>query len=122
MWKVKVTLLAVMAAALVAIPAPRLSAQGSAVVETRTPALTPTDDGRRLAAETVGSFDLLGVSLPTVPRDALFARARVDGRWTPWMPLEINADHRPEGRERATGATRAPGIHSDPVWFGGADA
>jgi hypothetical protein len=46
----------------------------------------------------------------------------VDGRWTPWLDVEVNADHRPEGRERAAGAAAEPGLHSDPVWFGGADA
>ena len=122
MWKVKLAVLAVLAAALVAVPIPHLEAEEAAVIETRTPRLTPTADGRSLATEVVGPFDLLGVTVASMPSDHLEARARVDGRWTPWFHVEINADHRPEGRERAKGAAAEPGLHSDPVWFGGADA
>jgi hypothetical protein len=143
---VKLLVLALMSAALVVAPAPRLSAAEGMEVETRTPVLhaggDPTgtvmapsvagDDlvaeleqaGRRLAAEPAERFDLLGVTVPagTPQQEHLLARARVDGVWTPWLPVELNADHRPEGRERATGARTEPGLHSDPVWFGGADA
>jgi hypothetical protein len=140
----KLSVLAVLAAALVVLPAPRVVAVESAVVETRTPALLPVaaapgqisaltlggDDvaadlaepGRRISREEVPAFDLLGVTVPTAPEEHLLVRGRVAGRWTPWMHIELNPEHRPEGRERATAASAEPGTHSEPVWFGGADA
>src|SRR3546814_6058930 len=42
--------------------------------------------------------------------------------------LDINPDHQPDAdsagdsAEAAEAAAAAPGVHSDPVWFGGADA
>jgi hypothetical protein len=142
----KVLVLALLSMAFVLAPAPRVSAAEGMEVETRTPTLqaagVPTGtvmaasvagedlraelerDGRRLAAEQVEPFDLLGVTVPgsTPPQEHVLARARVAGVWTPWIPVELNDGHRPEGRERAIGARTEPGLHSDPVWFGGADA
>ena len=140
----KLSVLAVLAGALVVLPAPQVVAVESTVVETRTPALVPAspthgtiaamavagDDvavdlaepGRRTAQEEVPPFDLLGVTVATAPEEHLLARGRVAGRWTPWMHVELNPEHRPEGRERAAAARAEPGIHSEPLWFGGADA
>lgn len=144
----KLTVLALLAAVLVLVPAPRVEAVETMVVDTRTPALVPAapaapaapgtvtaqslagDDlaaelrepGRRLASEEVAGFDLLGISMSAASADHLLARGRTDGRWSPWVHVEVNPDHRPEGSEGATGARKAPGLHSEPVWFGGADA
>ena len=140
----KLIVLALLAAVLVFVPTPRVEAAETMVIETRTPALAPApaptgtvtaqstagadvaaelrEPGRTIASEQVTRFDLLGVTVPTAPTAHFLARARVDGRWTPWMSVEISSDHRPEGRERAAGAQRSPGAHSDPVWFGDADA
>ena len=140
----KLIVLGLTATVLVVAPAPRVEAVESEVVDTRTPALVPpppsspatitaqstTDDisaalrepGRRIASEEVPSFDMLGITVATVPTGDLLARARKNGRWSPWMDLDVDLDHRPEGRELAAGTRRDPGIHAEPAWFGGADA
>lgn len=144
----KLLVMGLLASIAVLVPAPRLEAREVMVVDTRTPALQaraadpggytaasapatdPSDDlaaelaapGRRVAAETVAPFDLLGVTVPTGATGHVLARARTDGRWSPWMHLEVNPDHRPEGREGADGQGTRPGRHSEPAWFGGADA
>jgi hypothetical protein len=142
----KLAALGVLAAGFVVAPSPRVEAVESAVVDTHHPALAPApasasntfaaqsltggedvttelrEPGRRIASEEVAAFDLLGVTVPAVPADHLLARARTDGQWSPWMHVEVNPDHRPEGREQARGARNQPGVHSEPMWFGGADA
>src|SRR3546814_671103 len=87
-----------------------------------------TDPTRRMAREEVGRFDMLGVTIDAVPDDHLLVRARVAGDWGRWMELDINPDHQPDAdsagdsAEAAEATAAAPGVHSDPVWFGGADA
>ena len=141
----RLTALAVLSAVLVVVPAPRVEAVETMHVDTRRPALGPvgsspevgeavvrpsgedvsddlTDPGRRRAMEEVEPFAMLGVTVPAMPSAHLLARARVDGAWGPWMELEVNPDHRPEGKERAQAAAEEPGVHSAPIWVDDADA
>jgi hypothetical protein len=140
----KLAVAGLLATLFVVAPTPRVEAVESAVVDTRTPALVPapaeptaftaqsaTDGatatelrapGRRVATEEVAPFDLLGVTTTALPNGEILARARTAGVWSPWLHVDGNVDHRPEGKERAAGARAEPGVHSDPVWFGSADA
>ncbi len=142
----KLAVLGLLSALFVLAPAPHVEAVETMVVDTRTPVLRPapttsalssaspnadtTADttaelrapGRQRAAEEPGRFDMLGLTVPVGTTGDLLARARTQGVWSPWAHIEVNPEHRPEGRERATGGQRAPGLHSEPVWFGDADA
>jgi len=144
----KLLVMGLVASIAVLAPTPHAEAREVAVVDTRTPPLqtraadpggytaatAPATDptgaiaaelaepGRRVAAETVAPFDLLGVTAPAGSTGHILARARTDGRWSPWMHLEVNPDHRPEGREGSAATRSRPGLHTEPAWFGGADA
>jgi hypothetical protein len=59
----------------------------------------------------------LGVTLQTAPDGPVLVRARVDGTWTPWLEVPFA-----EGEEPDTGQEGTPGLHSEPVWLGEADA
>ncbi|MEX2292752.1 MAG: FG-GAP-like repeat-containing protein [Acidimicrobiales bacterium] len=118
----KIVVLGVVATLFVLLPAPRVEAVESAVVDTRTPTLGPEALGRRTASETTGIFDMLGVGLPTGSAGDAMVRVRTDGDWGSWRHLDVSPDHRPENHEASSAARRAPGTHSEPVWFGGADA
>ncbi len=122
--RIRLLAMVLLSSGFVLAPTPVVTAAEGMTVDTRVPALREGLAGRSLAGEEVAPFDLLGVTLPpgAPPAGHLLARGRVDGAWTPWLPVAVNADHRPEGRERAAGARAEPGLHSDPVWFGGADA
>ncbi len=118
----KVTVLAVLSSVFVLIPAPRAEAVETAVVDTRTPRLHPAEPGSVRAAETGVQFDMLGITVARSTKEHAHARARSGGQWSPWRELDINPDHRPSGREGSLGSSHASGFHSDPIWFGGADA
>lgn len=118
----KLAVLGILSTLLVLVPAPRVQAVESAVVDTRTPALGPEALGRRTAAETTGVFDMVGVTLPMTSTGEVMVRTRADGHWSPWRHLDIAPDHRPEGDEATSGERGAPGLHSDPIWFGDAVA
>ena len=136
--------LALLASLLVVLPAPRVEAVETMVVETRAPTLAAgaadagvsvaalpsgedvapdlRDPARLTAGEEVEPFSMLGVTVPAPPGDHMLARARVGGEWGPWMELEASPDHRPEGAERKKGAAAEPGFHTAPMWVDGADA
>lgn len=117
----KLAVLGLLTSLFVLVPAPRVEAVESAVVETRQPTLTAPILGRRGVSEATGAFEMLGVTLPAGTTGEVMVRARTQGQWGPWHHLDANPDHRPEGGEAATAARRSPGLHSEPIWFGSAD-
>ncbi len=142
----RIAVLAVVSSLLVLVPAPRVEATETMVVDSHTPELGPAvrtvapgstvrvaasgedvtedllDPTRRAAREEAAPFDLLGVTVAQRPDDHLLVRVRSDGAWGTWMELEMNPDHDVEGGEAATAAARQPGVHSAPIWVDGADA
>ena len=59
----------------------------------------------------------LGVTLATPTDDPVLVRARVDGAWTPWLEVPFAEGEAPDRGEEVR-----PGVHSEPVWLGEADA
>ncbi len=59
----------------------------------------------------------IGVTLPTAPADPVLVRARVDGTWSPWLEIPFADGEAPD-----LSTPTAPGVHSEPVWLGEADA
>ncbi len=145
----KLVALGLLSAVLVVVPAPRVEAVETMVVDTRVPTLTTAaaagtsqaatpaahvvpsgeditadlaDPARRVATEVVEPFDMLGVTVPARPADHLLARVRVGGTWGPWMELELNPEHEAQGAEAIRADRVAPGVHTEPTWAKGADA
>jgi hypothetical protein len=75
--------------------------------------------GRRAARETVRQpFSAIGVSLAEAPAEPVLLRVRNGATWGAWQEVAIDIDHGPD--EPAGGGR--PGVHSDPIWVGTADA
>jgi hypothetical protein len=75
--------------------------------------------GRRAVTRAAaGGFRAIGVTVLSAPSAPIYVRARAHGTWTPWLEAHFAPDHAPDiGTEHT-----APGLHSDPVWMGDADA
>jgi hypothetical protein len=74
--------------------------------------------GRRARARAVEEFRAIGLTFASAPAGPVFVRARADAEWTPWIEVEIGGDDAPDvGKESPN-----PGVHSEPVWVGAADA
>jgi N-acetylmuramoyl-L-alanine amidase/FG-GAP-like repeat len=131
---VKLVLALVVAAAGVLAPVPRWRGEQAMATETRRPlaegaAVQPVDPpaggGRVVITDDTRDFDLIGVTLPEAPTDAVLVRtAAADGVWGPWQPLEfedeVPAPAVPGEPVPQEPDEEAPGAHSDPLWVGDA--
>src|SRR5687768_4956433 len=59
----------------------------------------------------------VGVTVDAPPEGPILVRARVDGRWTPWLEVPFADGEAPDRGEEQTS-----GVHSEPVWLGEAEA
>ena len=93
-----------------------LTGLGAQEVQERRGALASRD--RRTSGVRKAEVRALGVTLEgQPPTGPVLVRARVDGSWTPWLEVPFAEG---EGPDRS-GEGR-PGVHSEPVWLGEADA
>ncbi len=74
--------------------------------------------GRRASAPTQASYHAIGVTVPVAPTEPILVRGRVAGAWTPWFDVHFAPE---EGPDLGTEGTK-PGVHSEPVWLGNAEA
>ena len=76
--------------------------------------------GRRGSPPVATRFHAIGASVAAAPTEPILVRGRVAGAWTPWTELDFAPGESPDvGTE---GVGRAGPVHSEPVWFGQADA
>jgi hypothetical protein len=84
-------------------------------VAERRGALAPA--ARRASGVREAEVRALGVTVHAEPDGPVLVRARVDGRWTPWLEVPFAEGEAPDRDEEQTA-----GLHSEPVWLGDADA
>ena len=74
---------------------------------------------RRTSPRQTAGYHAIGVTLPEPPDEPVLVRGRVDGTWTPWLELPFAPGEAPDLGSPELGD---PGVHSEPLWMGGADA